>query len=169
MIRLKRTNHDFLGLFLTPDEIKELRSVATYGEQWVPGRQDSGYFKMALPEQEIVTLFRGLAPVYDRARNVLECEMGKNDAYLLYYPRNSYIQWHKDPAPVGHIHRRVNALVELTGSGGELHLDKHGDTRLEVGDALVFDSSETRHAVFNVMGGHRLVLSIGCLIKKDEK
>ena len=106
--------------------------------KWELGRQnDSGYSKL--------TLLRLTWPF-------------KMDMYILKYPQNSYIQWHKDEVAFGK-HYRAN-LVLRKSIGGNF-LTKQFAPKYEGKRFVLFRPDVIEHCVTHVVKGTRYVLSIG--------
>ena len=120
--------------------------------KWVEGRSSnpfSPYYKMKLFESKLLKL----------------------DSYILKYPKNSYIEFHKDSAPDGYIHHRLNIVIKKA-VGGEFRLVSDNETFREstkyyrYGRFNYFKPSEQEHAVDIIKDGTRYVFSIGWLRKK---
>ena len=107
---------------------------------WKPGRQNSGYLKKKLLES--------LWPI-------------PHDLYLLKYPEGSFILPHKDPAPIGFQHWRINLILKKA-KGGRFNCN----TSYNFGRLFVFRSDNTLHSVSKVTSGCRFVLSLGLLIRE---
>lgn len=151
-----------LRRFLGPNHLYLLRLLSTDRlDQYEHGRQGTGYQKLRVKED----LQGGpLGTILPRALGALYCPVDNEfyDAYLLRYPKGSYIPRHVDEAGVfGKVHHRLNALVTEGAEGGLLTVDDHPVT-LKTGDALLFRPDAHPHAVSEVLEGERLVLSIGC-------
>ena len=71
-----------------------------------PGRQGSGY--------SVLTLFKS--------------KLLNRDAYVIKYPVGSFIPAHKDPAPEGYTHWRLNIVFPTTHVGGAFGVDVHDRT-----------------------------------------
>lgn len=103
--------------------------------RWVPGRQGSGYFKFLL--------FAFAFPLFGV------------DAYILKYPRSSYIKAHLDP--VRGKHYRLNIVLKKAEVGGLFY--KNG--AFHSGRINFFRPDRETHGVSQVGLGTRYVLSIG--------
>jgi hypothetical protein len=124
-------------------------SVCKYTE----GRQGSGY--------KVCTLFKS--------------EKLKRDAYLIKFERGSSIPEHKDPAPEGFRHWRLNIILPVWHVGGKFKtkttLEEYnpkyvGFTKEFLGFTFIkFSPSEITHSVEEVIWGTRFVLSFGWLEK----
>jgi hypothetical protein len=151
-------HHQLLGAFLQKDEQQALRALHDERRgQYQAGRQETGYMKLPLRDEP------QLVPLVARSLAVLETDVDSPlwDAYLLFYPAGSAIPAHTDPAAPDHTHHRLNALVIAPPSGGALALLGQV-VPLFVGDAVVFRPDEVKHEVSAVVGGERLVWSVGC-------
>ena len=159
--------------FLSQFEIDALASLGMAETHlWEPGRQGTGYERLAL--RSLVDqdpLYGGLArralaeiggTGWDGKVQVVH--EGHWDMWIIRYPDGSYIPPHKDEATVfGLRHRRLNALVRAPARGGELVAG--GDLiQMRVGDGLLFYPDETEHAVSKVEGV-RLVFSVGAWLE----
>lgn len=107
---------------------------------WISGRQNSGYLKIT----------------------ILESQIFKFDISLLKFPEGSYIPDHTDPAIAGYRHYRCNIILKKSKSGGEFLSERNiiNWTRLKF-----FRPDLSTHSVTKVVGGSRIVLSIGFLLK----
>lgn len=101
--------------------------------RWIPGRQESGYFKMKL------------------------FSFAKIDCYLIKYPPGSCIGKHKDSVGRGS-HYRANLLVKDCGSGGKFLCQ---DTVMRLPRFVVFRPDINTHEVTKVVSGVRYILSVG--------
>ncbi len=145
-----------LKYFLLGQEIDELlRLAATLSFE--EGRQGTGYDKALVPtgafkelrEHSLRTLGVGL----DQA----------HDCYLLRYAEGSSIPPHKDDAPFGSEHRRLNAVVQTAEEGGELIVEGKL-VELYGSYAYAFRPDILAHEVSPVVKGVRLVWSVGVLV-----
>lgn len=104
--------------------------------RWQRGRQGTGYDKMLL--------LTGLWPL-------------PFDSYLINYPEGSEIPAHTDPVKVGR-HYRLNIILKSCKSGGEFYCATpiFASKRIKL-----FRPDACEHSVSKVVGGNRLVLSIG--------
>lgn len=108
---------------------------------WQHGRQRSGYSKMLLAQC---------------------CRFFKFDLYLLNFPEGSVIPEHTDLVMEGYRHFRLNIILKRSQSGGEFKAERH----IINWDRLKFFRPDLyRHSVSQVVGGNRLVLSFGFLLK----
>ncbi len=155
---------DVLRHFLSSSEVEELRPWATAVQAWSPGRQGTGYEILPLRRAGSVA-FSGLV---SRALAVLGTPFRDYwDAYLIRYGTGSHVPEHLDVAERGMRHRRLNALLAVAASGGELRI---GGERVDlgVGDAVRFFPDREVHAVTRVVGT-RLLLSLGAWIEDAEE
>lgn len=145
----------YLPAFLAADELAQLRALAATATGWEPGRQGTGYEKLAI---------RGRAPYELLARACVALggpSEDRWDAYVIRYRDGAHVPDHVDPAPPDRRHRRLNALVVAPDGGGVLHVG--GDAvALAVGDAVMFEPDRERHRVSPVIGT-RIVFSVGAL------
>jgi hypothetical protein len=108
-----------------------------YEYKWISGRQETGYFKL---------------PIFVRKRF---------DVYIIKFPRGSYMDPHKDPAPEGFRHFRFNCVLKQPKYGyGYVEGDGYFSFRL-------FRPDVKKHWVSPVSGS-RYVLSIGWLLKEKN-
>ena len=105
--------------------------------RWQQGRQSTGYQKMLL--------FRCIFM----------------DAYLLYFPTNSFIPPHKDPVK-GLCHYRFNIVLKQAKSGGEFICDK---CIINTKRIKLFRSDISTHSITKIVSGSRKLLSIGIYTK----
>jgi len=142
--------------FLTEDELASLARMAE-NLHFEDGRQGTGYLKAAVP---------GLAEAAGLRARSLEAVGAPpdhaHDCYILKYPEGSHIPPHRDDAPGGDGHFRLNAVIRQ-GEGGSLFVDGQL-VELHAGDAVVFRPDLSLHAVTEVRGGCRLVWSVGTLL-----
>lgn len=103
--------------------------------RWAKGRQDTGYFKLKLWEF--------MLPI-------------PHDLYLIKYPKNSFIPPHKDPAPSGYEHWRIN--LELVSANGGVFTCENS---WSFGPLHIFQSSKYEHSVSRIESGTRWVVSFG--------
>lgn len=106
--------------------------------RWMPGRQGTGYAKLLLARSRWPIRF---------------------DAYLLRYRMCAYLPLHTDPVE-GHRHYRLNITLRDTDVGGNLLLTLPPIYQSRSGRVVLF-RSDTPHMLSTVLGGPRLVLSIG--------
>lgn len=151
--------------FLFSVEIADLRRLAHH-LHWEPGRQGSGYEKSDLTASPMARAYR-IAVVISRALRALGVPPDHgHDAWMLHYPDGAHVPPHRDPAPFGARHRRLNAILTAPDDGGRFEfLDGVWQTAgfgLE-GDAIMFYPSEITHAVSRCIGP-RFVFSVGVLV-----
>ena len=122
--------------------------------RWSKGRADTGYWILPLMLSDKLMA----------------------DAYLLKYPTGAYIPPHKDPAPDGFVHFRVNIVLPIPHTGGRFITDNplanaEESPNLNIGIVKVFwfESSEVEHEVRRVYSGTRWVISFGWLKRKPPK
>lgn len=108
---------------------------------WIEGRQGSGYSKIRL--LEILKPFA-------------------MDMYLLKFPEGASIPEHIDPVQSGYNHYRLNIILKKSLSGGEFLSETH---ILNFKRVKLFRPDISKHSVTKVVGGSRIVLSIGFLLK----
>jgi hypothetical protein len=142
--------------FLDPEECELFGKLAD-DLVFDDGRQGTGYYKAPLPDLDFIRALRKEA-LY--LLNVTEPH--GYDCYLLKYPEGSHIPPHKDDAPFGTQHRRLNAIVEA-GEGGVLIIDNQPIT-LNQFDAYTFRPDLLLHEVTTITKGTRLVFTVGVLI-----
>jgi hypothetical protein len=150
---------EILPGFVDPEECEAALALAA-GGGWEPGRQGTGYAKLALDPGALPAPLRMLLR---RTLGVLgEPPAGAFDLYLLRYEVGSHIPPHVDPPLFdGALHRRVNAVLEQADRGGVLTLD--GEVvPLAARDAVRFRPDAHRHAVSVLEAGRRLLWSVGC-------
>lgn len=180
MIRIPTEVGTRLHLFLSPFEAEFLEDITVSEDYWKPGRREGGYFKLNIKELVEQSSFDDdlapLAEVSERALDELRRFTGVNeldekwDAYLLFYPPGSEVVAHKDPAPVGMKHVRLNVVVRAAEDGGELVIYEGDDAGTwhhfnaqTVGEGVIFSPSTHTHKVREIAGS-RVVLSFGCLV-----
>lgn len=178
-IIVKKSKYDLVHAALTDDEISSLRRIAVVHNGWQVGRQaedpKSAYYKLDIKTHPTsLSVNSAVSRMYSLLTNGghLWSET-KYDAWLIYYPRRSYITTHKDPsAKRGYRHKRINAVVTSPTLGGDFCLVdrtniKEESIHVDVGNAMIFYPSETDHRVSVIYGGSRLILSVGVLEKKQ--
>lgn len=106
--------------------------------KFVQGRLNTGYFKLKL------------------------FEIGRLDAFILKYPSGSYVGWHRDKAPDGFAHYRMN-LILIPAIGG--HFFIQGKAIIKSKFFNFFRADLYAHSVTTIKKGTRYVLSIGWLWK----
>lgn len=146
--------------FLSAGERQALAALSSSSSSFVPGRQGTGYEKLALRD------VAGCDVVVARARALLGLadDNALFDAWLLRYPRGSGVPAHVDAAAADdHVHVRVNAVVVAADAGGVLAIDG-AVVDLAAGDAVVFRPDVEVHAVSVVDVGERVVFSVGALV-----
>lgn len=143
--------------FLSATELAMLRTLGEFKHGWVTGRQATGYQNLPLrPAFSSHTLVqRALAMIGPPYEDYW-------DAYVIRYLDGNFIPDHTDAAQQGRRHRRINAVIALPASGGELAIDDVV-VDLAVGDAVVFEPDREIHRVSPVVGT-RLVFSVGAWI-----
>lgn len=135
------------------------------GAAWAPGRQGSGYSKYYLRDAPLMEAQRSFV---HQAQQVLANHVNDGkatehmDALLIRYPPGSSIPDHKDPAPEGFSHHRLNVLLSEPSGSGTLFIEGR-PVAMSAGDAVVFSSGSQTHRVDAVHQG-RLVLSVGILV-----
>lgn len=107
--------------------------------KWQPGRQDTGYEKIVL---------------FWSKR--LSC-----DIHLIRYRAGAYVDWHKDPAPIGWRHYRLNVFLKQARDGGRFVCQ--GEPILDWPRLQLFRPDIQAHKVTRVHRGTRYVLSVGWL------
>ena len=119
--------------------------------KWETGRQGTGYKKLTL----------------------LMSKRWMRDAYVIFYPKGSYIPTHTDPAPQGYVHKRVN-IIFRNGFGGRFICSKtirsfnfFDFDRIGLSYQSFFPS-EAEHSVSEVTEGYRIAFSFGRLIKVKD-
>lgn len=104
----------------------------------------------------------------------------KLDCYLLRYKKDSYAPAHKDAAPDGYIHHRLNIVISLKGVVGGIYREErsfgygssvmravHPDFSIgKIIRVYKINPSDISHEVTEVKKGTRYVLSIGWLRKR---
>jgi hypothetical protein len=115
------------------------RFTAFLGLTWSQGRKVTHYYKMA----------------------ILTSNKYKFDMYLLKFPKGSYIDDHKDPAPEGMEHHRINLVLNKSFKGGKFVMQ--GKT--QEGRLHKFRPDKYKHRVTKIKEGTRYVFSIGYLKK----
>lgn len=142
--------------FLSAEEQTKLQEYIK-GLVWESGRQETGYFKAAVAEDDFKDI---------KARSLtalgtdLKC---KHDCYVLRYPAESRIPPHLDDAPFGAEHWRLNAVIQSPEIGGVFGIESRSIDLLE-GDGVVFRPDKLRHRITTVYGNtERYVWSVGVL------
>ncbi len=149
---------EFEGIrkFLSPEETEFLRDLST-DLAFEPGRQGTGYEKASVPTLPSVHDLR------ERALRYLGCLPDEaHDCYILRYQEGSFIPPHKDDAPFGRQHWRLNVLLN-EAEGGDLIINGKTVERLREGDAYAFRPDAILHEVTPITKGTRLVFSLGVL------
>lgn len=108
-----------------------------FGYVWQQGRQMTHYYKMVMVKSEKI----------------------KFDMYLLKFPTGSYINDHKDPAPEGYEHHRINFILNKDFKGGKFVIKG----KSQEGRVHRFRPDKYKHRVTKIKEGTRYVLSIGWL------
>lgn len=124
------------------------------------GEQKTGY-KTANVLDSVFT-----QQIITRAMRVMNASQNApmKDALLLYYPERSMIPKHTDRCSLfGAVHTRCNILIASPQKGGVLKVNNE-QWDLFPGDAFVFKPDQEEHEVSTIDSGHRLVLSIGCMV-----
>lgn len=94
---------------------------------------------------------------------LIESKKFQFDVYLLLYPKGSFVSWHRDPAPKGYVHKRLNFIIVRPDRGGQF-LKRNKSNVVETKSRFsLFDASEITHAVTTVKSGQRLSISMGWL------
>jgi len=106
---------------------------------WAQGRKMTHYYKMA----------------------ILSSEKYKFDMYLLKFPTGSYIDNHRDPAPEGMEHHRINFILNKSFKGGKFVIGG----KSQEGRIHKFRPDKFTHKVTKIKEGTRYVFSIGYLRK----
>jgi hypothetical protein len=78
----------------------------------------------------------------------------------------AFVHPHTDPAPVGFHHVRCNIVIKLPDNGG-MPILGGAEVPVKVGDVWVCFASLEEHASTPVLGGERIVLSLGALARRD--
>lgn len=129
--------------------------------KYVKGRQNTGY--------EVCTIYKS--------------EKKKRDCYVLKFPRGSYVPEHKDEAPEGYVHWRLNIVLPIWHVGGQFRQETvrlnttveeaaewskyQGFNKKILGFRFIkFAPSEVTHWVEEVEWHTRFVLSFGWLEKR---
>lgn len=108
--------------------------------RWQQGRQGSGYDKMLLITSPLPIPF---------------------DSYLIRYPVGSFIPTHTDPVSDKR-HFRLNIVLKPSQSGGEFICEK---SIIDLPRIKLFRPDKYAHAVTEVQGNARYILSIGWVLK----
>lgn len=153
--------------FLSEDERNKLLALANT-LVWEAGRQETGYQKAAVPAgfgdglKEILVerSFNALG-WSDKNEYFTTGHFPPHDCYILKYPIDSFIPPHKDDAPFGSEHWRLNAIIS-SGDGGLLQLNCR-NVELGYGDAVIFRPDQLMHSVSKIKRGERYVWSFGTL------
>lgn len=111
--------------------------------RWTPGRQGSGYEKMLLFASPFPLPF---------------------DVYLLRFREGAYVDWHRDPAPPGKQHWRLNVFLRKALEGGQFL--RRGSMPDPWAWYQLFRPDIQEHSVTPVVRGTRYVLSIGWLWRR---
>lgn len=143
--------------FITQVEMNDLWEFI-YTARYEPGRQGTQYEKAPI-NVRADDRFRHLA---GRSLDALGAPPTIGfDSWIIRYPIGSYIPAHKDDAPFGSSHWRLNAMIQR---------DKHAKFRiagrevdLQERDAIVFEPSAHVHEVAEVFTTTRYVFSVGIL------
>jgi len=147
-------NYRIVNNLFTPIERVLLLGMGDLTPGWVPGRQGTGYERAPVQFDEL------------EARCLKELgvppETG-HDAYLIRYREGAFIPPHKDDAPFGTEHRRINILLSHAEEGGVLRFD--GEViELDELDAIVFRPDLVLHEVSPVTKGQRVLWTVGVLV-----
>lgn len=150
---------NLISKFLSASDITNLKVFASTAV-FQSGRQETGYEKAAVDQD----LFQDLKK---RSLEALGVPLDtKHDCYLIRYPEGSCIPKHKDDAPFGLEHHRLNAMIQNCVWGGELWVDLEL-IKFRTSDAVVFRPDVLEHEVTEIMAGERLLWSVGVL--KESK
>lgn len=154
----KRTFQMLIGFLRDEDRALIRKIVSERDDQFVPGRQGTGYDKLDVRSDP------QLRDLIDRSLWALgyDAEQLHWDAWVLRYKEGASIPPHTDEAGVfGMRHHRLNAMVQAADLGGKLFMEKQG-VAFPDGWALVFVPDVIEHAVTEVAEGTRLIWSVGC-------
>jgi hypothetical protein len=159
IVQLVKMKQDFryhkLPNFLTLEDQAQLLQLATK-KGWEPGRQQTGYQKLAIKEEAPRSLLDKTLVLLAPYRPL------EWDCFLLRYPTHSEVPAHIDPPLAkGWRHMRLNAVVKQSMMGGDLFLDGEVVPLLER-DALLFWPDQSQHQVSYIERGERLLWSVGC-------
>jgi predicted 2-oxoglutarate/Fe(II)-dependent dioxygenase YbiX len=122
-----------------------------------PGRQGTGYEKAQVPAE-----VQAIQDLRDVALHHLGVPSSHaHDCYILRYEEGSFIPPHKDDAPFGSQHWRLNAIIDAAEGGILLVNNKPID--LKQSDAYVFRPDALLHEVTPITKGTRLIFSVGIL------
>ncbi len=119
------------------------------------GRQETGYKKAAVPQTD-----ERIQDLLQRSKKSLVTD-GDIDAWVLEYPVKSFIPSHKDDAPFGTEHWRLNAVI-VPDTYSSLFIEKHM-VHMNEGDAVIFRPDLHEHKVSEVTFQTRYIWSVGCL------
>lgn len=75
------------------------------------------------------------------------------------------VQPHNDPAPIGFHHVRCNIAIEMPVSGGN-PVNNGVEKSVDRGDIWICFASIDKHWSTPIMGGQRIILSLGALVEK---
>lgn len=81
------------------------------------------------------------------------------------YADGAFVHSHKDPAPEGFHHVRCNLALEMPIVGGNPLLDGK-EIEVKRGDMWICFASIEEHSTTPILGGERLVLSMGALVEE---
>lgn len=145
-----------LAGFLTEDERRSLAPFMDH-DGYEPGRQGTGYDKLALPLSDTTAALR------KRCLETLGLPADTaHDCYVVRYLKGTFIPPHKDDAPLATSHHRINCVLRQCTRGGELVVD--GTTYpLTAGDAYVFRPDLELHEVTEIIDGARYIFTVGAL------
>lgn len=133
-----KTKHYVFSLFT-----RFTRFTAFFQPKWVGGRQGGRYFKFL----------------------IMTSGRFKFDMYLMKYPTGSFIDYHKDGAPEGLKHHRINFVLNKNFKGGKFIIKG----KAQEGRIHKFRPDIYKHKVTKIKEGTRYVFSIGYLRKDNER
>lgn len=142
--------------------LNEVMSAHNSDAYWERGRQGSGYEKFDLK------LFSDLPELSQLIKRTLTQIDWRNerqswDAWIIHYRLGDFVAPHRDDVPYGLRHKRLNAIIRQSYTGGDFLVDGRY-VPLSDRDAVMFYPGEVTHEVTPVTAGLRLVFSAGIVV-----
>jgi hypothetical protein len=160
---LNNENMKLLPSFITATEALAFSSKYEGAYGYEEGRQQTGYEKLALVDDAFSSSLRAKCISALSAATGHDISNHAYDCYVLRYKAGTYNPLHKDDAPFGASHWRINVLLQAPLLGGKLWVDG-AYVPMEPGDALAFRPDLLAHAVDYINSGTRLLLTVGVLL-----
>ena len=137
---------------------KDLRPQRIPEKNWTPeDMKDKKFFWSKISKLASKTLIDNLPyPVDIR------------EQYLIYYPKNTLMHEHTDPAIAPYsTHWRVGVVIEQQCVGGDLILEGQ-ELVMNEGDAYIFKACTQSHAVTRIISGKRLVFTMAAYVNENN-